>query len=276
VVERVDGGWASTGRPWTYDGERYAAIAAARRREQAAMVRYERSESCLMRQLRTELDDPAAADCGRCAVCTGRLPLDAPSADTVRAAVLHLRSQTVALEPRKMWPSGAPRRGKIAESLRAQPGRALALAEDPAWLDAVSSALTNDQPVSGEVFDGLVATLGKWGWPAGRPTWVTWVPSRTHPTLLADLAARLADLGRMAVATPLRADGPGFQRDAATTVESARGALNRLSIGDDVSVGPVLLLDDITRSGFTLTVAAALLREAGAGPVYPLVLHKTF
>ena len=40
--------------------------------------------------------------------------------------------------------------------------------------------------------------------------------------------------------------------------------------------GPVLLLDDTSRSGFTLTVAAALLREAGAGPVYPLVLHKAF
>jgi ATP-dependent DNA helicase RecQ len=276
VVERVDGGWAATGRDWVYDGARYSAIAAARRREQDSMVRYERSESCLMRQLRTELDDPAAADCGRCAVCTGKRPLDSPAAETVRAAVVHLRSQTVALEPRKMWPSGAPRRGKIAETVRAQPGRALALAEDPAWLDPVTAALTGDQPVSPEVFDGLVAVLGKWGWPAGRPTWVTWVPSRSRPTMLADLASRLAELGRMAVATPLRADGPGWQRDAGTSVESARGALNRLSIADDVSVGPVLLLDDLTRSGFTLTVAAALLREAGSGPVYPLVLHKTF
>jgi ATP-dependent DNA helicase RecQ len=44
----------------------------------------------------------------------------------------------------------------------------------------------------------------------------------------------------------------------------------------DVPAGPVLLLDDTTRSGFTLSVAAVLLREAGAGPVYPLVLHKMF
>jgi ATP-dependent DNA helicase RecQ len=276
VVLRVDGGWASTGQAWAYDGERYAAIAAARRREQDAMVRYEGSSACLMRQLRTELDDPAAADCGRCAVCTGTLPLDAPSAETVRAAVLHLRSQTVPLEPRKMWPSGAPRRGKIAEAVRAEPGRALALAEDPAWLDAVTSALSGDQPVSTEVLDGLVAVLGKWGWPVGRPTWVTWVPSRSHPTMLEDLAARLATLGRMAVAAPLHTDGPGFQRDAGTSVESARGALTRLSVDGEVSHGPVLLLDDLTRSGFTLTVAAALLREAGSGPVYPLVLHKTF
>jgi len=126
------------------------------------------------------------------------------------------------------------------------------------------------------VFDGVVGLLSRWGWPAGRPSWVTWVPSRGHGTLLADLTQRLAELGRMALAAPLRGDGPGLQRDAATNVESARLALTRLSIDADVPSGPVLLLDDTMRSGFTLTAAAALLREAGAGPVYPLVLHKTF
>jgi ATP-dependent DNA helicase RecQ len=38
--------------------------------------------------------------------------------------------------------------------------------------------------------------------------------------------------------------------------------------------GPLLLLDDVTGSGWTLTVLSALLREAGAGPVYPLVLQR--
>ena len=188
----------------------------------------------------------------------------------------HLRAQTNVVEPRKMWPAGAPRRGRIAEAARAEPGRALALAEDPAWADLVSAALRTDQPVGGELFDGLVMVLSKWGWPAGRPTWVTWVPSRAHGTLLADLAERVAALGRMSVMTPLHADGAGRQGDASTNVESARLALTRLSIRGAVPTGPVLLLDDTMRSGFTLTVAAVLLREAGAGPVYPLVLHKTF
>ncbi|MBE7187346.1 phosphoribosyltransferase, partial [Jatrophihabitans endophyticus] len=75
---------------------------------------------------------------------------------------------------------------------------------------------------------------------------------------------------------PLRADGPGFQSDAGTNLESATRALTRLAVDGPVPGGPVLLLDDTSRSGFSLTVAAALLREAGAGPVYPLVLHKAF
>ncbi len=278
AVERVDGGWVATGRPWHYDAERYAGITAARKREQRAMLHYEQAETCLMQQLRHQLDDTSGADCGRCSACTGRLPApgSTPSPETVRAAVSHLRAQTTVLEPRKMWPTGAPRRGKIAESARAQPGRALAVAEDPAWSDEITAAFAGDGPVGDELFGGLVRTLSAWGWPAGRPTWVTWVPSRTRPALLADLAGRLADVGRLDLATPLRADGPGYQRDAGTSVESATLALNRLSVEGEVPPGPVLLVDDSTRSGFTLTVAGALLREAGAGPVYPLVLHKTF
>ena len=35
---------------------------------------------------------------------------------------------------------------------------------------------------------------------------------------------------------------------------------------------PVLLIDDITDSGWTFTIAAALLRQAGSGVVYPAAL----
>jgi ATP-dependent DNA helicase RecQ len=278
AVERVDGGWAVTGRPWSYDAERYAGIAAARRREQQVMRSYQSSDVCLMRVLRTELDDPGAADCGRCSVCTGRLPAPGAGASeaTVRAAWTHLRAQRVAIEPRKMWPPGAPRRGKIGEALRAEAGRALSRGEDAIWSDPVRAALSADAPVPPEIFDGVVDVLRAWGWPAGRPTWVTWVPSRRRDALLRDLATRLAEVGRMQVASPLVADGAGFQDDAATNAESAATALRRLSVGSEVPGGPVLLLDDSTRSGFTLTVASVLLREAGAGPVYPLALHKAF
>jgi len=39
--------------------------------------------------------------------------------------------------------------------------------------------------------------------------------------------------------------------------------------------GPVLLIDDRIESGWTITVAATLLREAGAPAVLPLVLAVT-
>jgi ATP-dependent DNA helicase RecQ len=40
----------------------------------------------------------------------------------------------------------------------------------------------------------------------------------------------------------------------------------------EVSPAPVLLVDGIVDSRWSLTVCAMLLREAGSGPVYPLAL----
>ncbi len=69
AVRRVTGGWASTGHGWTYDEERYDRVAAARDSEAASMLAYQSTEGCRMRFLQEALDDPAAADCGRCDRC---------------------------------------------------------------------------------------------------------------------------------------------------------------------------------------------------------------
>ena len=138
AVERVDGGWVATGRDWIYDAQRL------RGDRGGAPTRAARDAALRARRVR--------ASCGSCA--PNSTTRSRPTAGGARCApvgcqlaeprrltrsarrVQHLRSQTVVIEPRKMWPSGAPRRGRIAESARAEPGRALALAEDPAWLDA--------------------------------------------------------------------------------------------------------------------------------------------
>jgi ATP-dependent DNA helicase RecQ len=46
----------------------------------------------------------------------------------------------------------------------------------------------------------------------------------------------------------------------------------RYRLDGDVPAGPVLLVDDQVATGWTLTIAAAALREAGATEVLPLVL----
>ena len=71
AVRRVQGGWEATGREWVYDAERYDRVREAREREQAAMLAYLDSDECRMRYLREQLDDPDAADCGRCDNCGG-------------------------------------------------------------------------------------------------------------------------------------------------------------------------------------------------------------
>src|SRR5690606_11999842 len=111
AVRKVRGGWIATGAPWAFDAERYGRIAAAREREQEAMLRYQRGDSCRMEMLQHELDDPSAAPCGRCDVCAGPwYPTDVPSGVVERASVA-LDQVGVPIEPRGQWPTGADRRG---------------------------------------------------------------------------------------------------------------------------------------------------------------------
>ena len=71
AVQRVRGGWVSTGQPWSYDEDRYRRVAEARSREQDAMLDYLGTDRCRMEFLRDQLDDPEAARCGRCDNCGG-------------------------------------------------------------------------------------------------------------------------------------------------------------------------------------------------------------
>ncbi len=277
AVARTSEGWRCTGAPWVYDTARYAALAAARHNEQQAMRAYQSSTSCLMARLRAELDDPDPGPCGRCSACTGQHPGPAggPTPDGVARALAFLRGIDVLIPARKMWPAGlAARRGAIPADVRAEQGRALALGTDAGWGEQVAATLAADRPIPDELLTGLVAVLARWDWDE-RPTWICPVPSRRRGALLTDLATRLGDLGRLPVVSALiRIQDTAFQETTGNSTAAARGALAALAVTGSVPAGPVLLLDDRTDSGWTLTVAAALLREAGAGRVHPLVLHR--
>src|SRR3712207_7457800 len=60
VVERVEGGWRSTGRPWHHDAENYAGVVAVRRREADVMRRYTAASSCLIDRKSTRLNSSHA------------------------------------------------------------------------------------------------------------------------------------------------------------------------------------------------------------------------
>jgi ATP-dependent DNA helicase RecQ len=115
AVDRDGSSWFRTDQPWTYDHERYAALALARRGEQQAMRDYQALSTCRLRYLRDQLDDPEAADCGRCDNCTGQ-PVDLTvDPEATAAAEAGLRRAVVVLEPRKQWPRGGDdRRGNIS------------------------------------------------------------------------------------------------------------------------------------------------------------------
>src|SRR6476469_2152443 len=199
AVDRVRGGWTATGQEWVYDQERYDRVAAARRDEQAAMLAYAAGDGCRMRFLQEQLDDPGAADCGRCDNCGGlTLPGEAQYTAVSEAGEL-LRRPGVTLAPRKMWPTalanlGIDLKGKITES--AEEGRAIGRLTDLGhgqMLRELFRPETDDGPVPRALVDAVLEVLGDWHpeWP-DRPTGVVYVESARRPQLTRDLAEGLA------------------------------------------------------------------------------------
>ncbi len=286
AVDRVGGGWTATGRGWTYDAQRYRRVEEARRAEAAAMLAYERTDGCRMRFLAEALDDPAAADCGRCDRCAGVwFPSDVPQRARDEAE-RRLRQVGVEVAPRAQWPTGmdrlgVPVKGRIPAEEQVGSGRAVARLTDLGWgqrLRSLLDARTPDAPADEALLAACVAVLAGWGW-AQRPVAVAAVPTRTRPQLVASVARHLADRGRLEWLGPLELpfDGPRGEPGGNSAFRLA-GVWEQLAVpapmGERLAAlrGPVLLVDDLVDSRWTLTVAGRALRLAGADAVLPFAL----
>ncbi|QNE46743.1 ATP-dependent DNA helicase RecQ [Glaciihabitans sp. INWT7] len=281
AVRRVSGGWVATGDQWTYDSERYERISAARAAEQQSMLDYETTSGCRMEFLQRALDDDTAVRCGRCDRCAGVWYPTGIESDAVAAASAALDRVGVALEPRAQWPGGMDRlgitvRGNIAVSERIEQGRALARLTDLGWggvLREVFAPATPDARASPALVAACVRVLADWGWQE-RPVAVVSIPSRERPLLIASVAEALAAAGKLPYLGALELIGGGPSGGAGgNSAYRLAGVWERFSpAGLDLPSGPVLLVDDLADSRWTVTVAGRELRRAGATAVLPFVL----
>ncbi len=283
AVRRVRGGWLATGQPWVYETERYERLARARDDEQRAMLDYQTTDGCRMNFLRRQLDDPglpadpdATPGCGRCDNCTGVGPDTSVADDSVAATRARLDRPGLDLTPRKQWPTGLGTlgidlSGKIGAG--AETGRALGRLTDLGWGQRLRALLdAPDDPIPDQVFDACVAVLREWRWET-RPVAVLALESPTHPVLTATLAARLAEVGRLTDlgTLPTRPGHPPVS--AANSAHRVAGLYDSWEPPDLTGLdGPLLLVDALTDTGWTFTLAAHTLRAAGAPAVLPFAL----
>ena len=269
--------WQRTPVPYQMDHERIRRLTEQRMIEWREMQSYLEADGCLMRFLAVALDDENSQPCGRCSSCLGR-PIVEPSFGHAQAvsAARFLRQSEIPLVCNKQAARDAfttySFRGNLAVELRAETGRILSR-----WGDAGWGQLVADDKTRGHLRDELVEAVAemlrdRWQ-PDPPPEWVTCVPSQNHPDLVPDFARRLAtalQLPFMPIVTKTRHNEP--QKTQQNRFHQCQNLDGVFQIEGTVPKGPALLLDDIVDSGWTLTVIAALLRQAGSGPVWPVAL----
>ncbi len=198
----------------------------------------------------------------------------------VQEAIIFLRRSSLPIDPRKKWPDGGLRdfnvKGFIDVQHQSQSGKALCVWGDAGWGGLVRQGKYTDRHFADELVVACVKMFREWN-PEPAPTWVTCIPSLRHINLVPDFAKRLAaELGLPFHLILEKTNNRPEQKTMANSSQQARNIDGSLAIiGSSVPNGPVLLIDDMVDSRWTLTVAAWLLRKNGSGKVWPMVLSQT-
>jgi ATP-dependent DNA helicase RecQ len=254
-------------------------LCALRRTEQQEMRNYMESDQCLMQFLSSALDDPHASPCNRCSNCVGELLLpETVNPDLANAAALFLRRSHRPIYPRKRWAAAGALfeygfSGSISNELIAEEGRALCQWGDAGWGEIVRDGKYCDGRFDDELIDACLQLIDSWA-PNPQPTWVTCVPSLTNTELVSDFAARLSErLGIPFIPCIQKVRGNRPQKEMENSYQQAKNLDGVFEIDDtNIPEGTVFLMDDVVDSGWTMTVIAALLRQAGCAAVFPLAL----
>lgn len=266
-----------TPNPWQPETERIERVTNLRRTEQAQMRAYMTHTGCLMEFLQHALDDTQPQPCGRCANCRGKGLPNTVSHELIIEAETYLKGASILIEPRHMLPAGVfpDEKRKIPPELLNETGRSLCYYGDSGWGRLVRAGKYEQNHFSDELVEAAARLIGEIWKPEPFPAWMTAIPSRRRPELVSHFAERLSTrlgipfkpvLARILDAQP--------QKAMQNSSMQARNVLNTLEIRGEIPNLPVLLVDDILDSGWTLTMAGYLLRKHGSGIVYPFTLAQ--
>jgi ATP-dependent DNA helicase RecQ len=252
-----------------------------RKRQAFEMHNYLRHTSgCLMQLLMRQLDDTMRpAPCGRCDVCRGKpvLPVEVTKSFLDKAQAFVDATTLVPINPRRTIParsmpiSGLS--GDIPADQRIRTGQAMTR-----WSDEGISRLIEQGKKNGRFDDQIIeeaAKVLKYKWNV-RPEYVTFVPSLRDPVLVQDLALRIAQqLGIRMIPCVSKVKQTSPQKYQEKNFNQCHNLDGAFQINGAPPRGRVLLIDDITDSGWTFAIVGLLLRRAGSGEVFPFALAST-
>lgn len=278
IVEKYEGDYVLVKGDTAPDYRRWEAVTQTRYTELAHMKDYLDEQGCLMSFLAKALDDPAPIKhCGRCKNCTGaQSKFHAEVTDIQRAQTFLRQGKPLLFEPRKRWPGRSKEFPKVTDIRINQAGVALCNYYDEGWGIRVREGRANNHYTDDLVEASATVLLVYWEQAGIQVRGVIPVPSLRRPTLVPDFATRLAQALKLPYAAVIQhqIQHPP-QAELHNSFQQARNVLSRFIVATSLKGNPVLLVDDIADSKWTLTVLGDLLQRHGSGSVFPFVLAVT-
>lgn len=275
AINRVDDGFIATENEWSYDHDRIERVTEQRWRELDRIKEFTETDDCLTLFIDEALDGDLKEPCGFCANCAGAfLPPTVTDESLLQAANGHYRREGFrVINPRKRLPEREGTYEQIPDARQLEPGRALSVLADPGWGELVQEAFESGAEFDARLIDGGIQLIEDEWDPEPEPEWVTAIPSESCPGRVENLAERLATrLGIPFVRTVELVREKNPQATFENSYQQCWNVRDAFSVTEAVREEPVLLVDDVVGSRWTLTEVGRKLREAGSGPVHPFVL----
>jgi ATP-dependent DNA helicase RecQ len=257
-----------TPKPWKQDIEKVKKITALRYNELDEIKRFMFTNECLMQLVCKKLDDPHAVKCGKCANCDMDFLTGDIDQKTVIEAVEFIKKICHPIKPRVKWYDLT----SIPKDKINKYGLALCIYGDAGW----GVMVQEDKYIRNYFREDLVKRTAEmvitWMNPLPEGLWVAAIPSLRRPELVPNFARRLAaelkieyhDVINKVIDTPQ-------QKEMKNSELQYRNVMNAFKVSG-CPTGPVLLIDDVIDSRWTLTICGYKLKESGSGPVYPVTL----
>jgi len=272
--------WYRTAVSFKLDKPSIERLLKQREIEWEQMQEYIRTPSCRMAFLQKALNDPNVKECHRCDNTRAhQIVGEQFDRDMVLEAQKFLRRSEFPIKPRIQIPKDACPQyrfsGNLPPNLQASEGKVLSR-----WADAGWGSMVKDGKTDGYFTDELVSATAemiqrRWN-SQPFPKWVTCIPSARNPELVRSFSKRLAKKLRLPFSEVLLATGKSepqkLQQNSFHQCNNLDGAFK---ISGGVLPAPVFLIDDIVDSGWTFTIATALLGQAGCEEIYPVALTST-
>jgi ATP-dependent DNA helicase RecQ len=277
VLAREDDGFVRTEQEWTYDHERFREVTEQRWHELDRMQEFTSTDECLMQFIDDELDGTLNEPCGQCANCESNfLPTEVYDESLIEKARTFYRDDGwQVIDPRSQLPEKHGTFDWIPSEERLEPGRALSRYGDPGWGELVKLGKTETGRFDEDLVDAAVDLIETTWDPSPSPEWATAIPSTSSPGLVVEFAERLAArLGIPFAPVIEQVADKQPQSELANSYQQCWNVQGAFEVAGDVRAAPVLLIDDIVGSAWTLTEVGRRLRQAGSGAVFPFALAE--